>query len=83
MFKAVNHNAVVAVMCITLSKTKVMSVLNPGEQRQAVLHDEGPQKDDDKFKYLGSMFIAKGQDTEAIGVRINFAIMRKLLSSKL
>ncbi len=73
LFKAVNHHAAAVVMCINLSKTKVMSALMPGEQRQAVLPDEGPQKDDDKFKYLGSMFIAKGQDAETIEIKINFA----------
>ncbi len=42
-------------------KTKVMSALNPDEQRQAVLLDGEPLEDVDKFKYLGSMFVANGQ----------------------
>ncbi len=36
------------------SKTKVMSALIPGEQRQAVLLDGEPLEDVDKFKYIGS-----------------------------
>ncbi len=38
-----------------------MSVLIPGEQRQATLFDGEPLEDADKFKYLGSMLIANGQ----------------------
>ncbi len=45
------------------SKTKVMSALIPGEQRQAVLLDGEPLEDVDKFKYLGSMFMANGLAT--------------------
>ncbi len=51
-------------MRINASKIKVMSVLIPGEQRQAVLLDGEPLKDVDRFKYLGSMFAGKGQGTE-------------------
>ncbi len=40
------------------SKTKVMSVLSPGEQRQALLLDGEPLEDVDKFKYLGSIIVA-------------------------
>ncbi len=39
----------------------VMPALIPGEQRQAVLLDGEPLEDVDKFKYLGSMFVAIGQ----------------------
>ncbi len=60
-------------MRINASKTKVMSALIPGEQRQAVLLDGEPLEDVDKFKYLGSMFIANGQGTEDIRSRINLA----------
>ncbi len=37
-------------MRINASKTKVMSALIPGEQRQAVLFDGEPLEDVDKFK---------------------------------
>ncbi len=73
LFKAVNHHAAAVVMCITLSKTKVMSALIPGEQHQAVLLDGEPLEDVDQFKYLSSMVIATGQDTEKNGIRINRA----------
>ncbi len=55
------------------SKTKVMSALIPGEQRQAVLLNGESLKDVDKFKYLGSMFVANGQGTEEVRSRINLA----------
>ncbi len=60
-------------MRINASKTKVMSALIPGEQRQAVLLDGEPSEDVDKFKYLGSMFVPNGQGTEEIRSRINLA----------
>ncbi len=60
-------------MGITASKTKVMSALIPGEQRQAVLLDGEPLEDVDKFKLLGSMFVKHGQDTEEVRSRINLA----------
>ncbi len=50
-------------MRMSASKTKVMSALTPGEQRQTVLLAGEPLKDVDKFKYLGSMLIANGQGT--------------------
>ncbi len=50
-----------------------MSALIPGEQRQAVLLDGEPLEDVDKFKYLGSMFVANEQGTEEIRSRINLA----------
>ncbi len=53
-------------MRINASKTRVMSALMPGEQRQAVLLDGEPLEDVDRFKYLGSMFVANGQGTEEI-----------------
>ncbi len=40
----------------------------PWEQRLAVLH-----KNDNKFKYLGAVFIANDKDTKDIRDRINFA----------
>ncbi len=60
-------------MRINASKTKVMSALVPDEQRQAVLLDGEPLEDVEKFKYLGSMFVANGQGTEEIRSRINLA----------
>ncbi len=58
-------------MRINASKTKVMSALIPGEQSQTVLLDGEPLKDVDKFKYIGSFFIASGQGTEEIRSRIS------------
>ncbi len=72
LLEAVNRHAAVG-MHINASKTKVMSALIPGEQRQAVLLDGEPLEDIDKFKYLGSMFVANGQGTEEIRSRINLA----------
>ncbi len=60
-------------MRINASKTKVMSVLVPDEQRQAVLLDGEPLEDVEKFKYLGSMFVANSQGTEGVRSRINLA----------
>ncbi len=48
------------------SNTKAMAALIPGEQHQAVLLDGEPLVDVDKFKYLGSMFVANDQGTEEI-----------------
>ncbi len=50
-----------------------MSTLIPGEKRKAVLLDGEPFEDVEKFKYLGSMFVANGQVTEEISSRINLA----------
>ncbi len=60
-------------MRINASKTTVMPALIPGEQRQAVLLVGELLEDVEKFKYLGSMFIANGQGTEEIRRRINLA----------
>ncbi len=58
MLEAVNRHATAVGRHINASKTKLMSARMPGEQRQAVLLDGEPWQDVDKFKYLGSMFIA-------------------------
>ncbi len=58
---------------VNASKTKVMSALIPGEPRQAVLLDGETLEDVERFKYLGSMFVANGQGTEEIRSRINLA----------
>ncbi len=58
-------------MYINASKTKEMPALIPGEQRQAVLLDG--EEDVDKFKYLGSVFVANGQGTEETRSRINLS----------
>ncbi len=73
LLEAVNRHAAAVRMRINASKTKVMSALIPGEQRQSALLDNEPLEDVDKFKYLGSMFIANGQGTEEIRSRINLA----------
>ncbi len=64
LLEAVNCHATAVVMRINASNTKVLSALIPGEQRQAALLDGEPLEDVDKFKYLGSMFVADGQGTE-------------------
>ncbi len=71
LLEAVNRPAAAVGMRINASKTKVMSALIPGEQRQAVLLDGEPLEDVDKFEYLGSMFVANGQGTKKIRTRIN------------
>ncbi len=73
LLEAVNRHAATVDMRINASKTKVMSALIPGEQRQAVLLDGGPLEDVDIFKYPGSVFVANGQGTEEIRSRINLA----------
>ncbi len=73
LLESVNHHAAAVGMRINASMTKVMSALIPGEQRQAVLLDGEPLDDVERFKYLGSMFVANGQDTEEIRSRINLA----------
>ncbi len=42
-------------------KVKVTSALIPGQQRQAILLAGESLVDVDRFKYLGSMFVANGQ----------------------
>ncbi len=54
LLEAVNRYATAVGMRINASKTKVMSALIPGEQRQAVLLDGEPLEDVEGFKYLGS-----------------------------
>ncbi len=73
LLEAVNRHAAEVGMRINASKTKAMSALIPGEHRQAVLLDGEPLEDVDKFKYLGSMFVANGQGIEEIRSRINLA----------
>ncbi len=73
LLEAVNRHAAAVGMRINASKTKVMSALIPGEQRQATLLDAEPLEDVNKFKYLGPMFIANGESTEEIRSRINLA----------
>ncbi len=60
LFEAVNGPASAVGMRVNASKTKVMSAPVPDEQRQAVLLDGEPLEDVEKFKYLGSMFVANG-----------------------
>ncbi len=71
LIEVVNRLAAEVDMSINASKTKVMLALIPGEQRQAVLLDGEPLEDVDKFKCLGSMFVANGQGTEEIRSRVN------------
>ncbi len=61
-------------MRINASKTKVMSTLIPGEQRQAVLLNGEPLEDVDKFKYLGSMFVSNSQGPETFRSRNSLAL---------
>ncbi len=60
LHEAVNRRAAAVGMRINASKTKVMSALILGEQRQAVLRDGEPLEDVDKFIFLGSIFNANG-----------------------
>ncbi len=60
-------------MHINAPKTKVMSELKPGEQRQAILFDGEPLEYVNKFKIFGSVFVANCQGTEDIRSRINLA----------
>ncbi len=64
--EAVNRHAATVGMRMNASETKVMSALIPGEQRQAVFLDGEPLEDVERFKYLGSIFVANGQGTEEI-----------------
>ncbi len=59
--EAVRRHAAAVGIHIHASKIKVISALIPGEQRHAVLLDGEPLEGVDKFKYLGSMFVANGQ----------------------
>ncbi len=77
--QVVNSYAAAVGMRIDASKTKVMSALIPGELRRSVLLDDEPLEDVDKFKHLGSMFIANDQGTEEIRTRIN--LVRPAFSS--
>ncbi len=65
-FEAVNRHATALDMRINASKTKVMSALIPGEQRQSDLIVGEPLEDVDIWKYLGSVFVANGKGTEEI-----------------
>ncbi len=73
LLEANNRHTPAVGMRINASKTNVASALIPGEQRQAVPLDGEPLEDVDKFKYIGSMFVANGQGTEEIRSRINLA----------
>ncbi len=73
LLEAVNRHAAAVGMRINASKTKVMSALIPCEHCQAVMLDDEPLEDVDKFKYVGSMFVASSQDTEKIRTNINLA----------
>ncbi len=66
LLEAVSRHAAAGGVRINTSKTKVMSPLIPGEQRQAVMLDGDHLEDVDKFKYLGSMFVVNGQGTDEI-----------------
>ncbi len=50
LLEAVNRHAAAVGMRINASKTKVMSALIPGEQRQAINLDGEPLEDVDKCK---------------------------------
>ncbi len=65
LLETVNHRAAAVDVRINASKTKVMTVLIPGEQHQIVLHDCEPSEDIGKLK--------NRQVTEGTGSRINLA----------
>ncbi len=60
LLEAVDRQADIVGVRINASKTKVMSALIPGVQRQAVLFDGEPVEDVEKFKLLGLIFVANG-----------------------
>ncbi len=60
-------------MHIGASTTKLMLVIIPGEQRQAVQVEGEPLEEVDTFKYLGLMLIVNDQGTKEIRSRINLA----------
>ncbi len=64
LLEAMNRHVATFGMCINASKAKVMSAFIPNDQRQEVLLDGEPLEDVDKFKYLGSTFVANSQGTE-------------------
>ncbi len=66
LFKAVSRHGTAVSVHINASKTTAMAALIAGEQREAVLLEGEPLEDVDKFKYLGSMFVANAQGTEKI-----------------
>ncbi len=69
LLEAVNRHATTVGMRINASKSKVMSALIPGEQRQAVVLDDEPLE----AIALDSMVVTNGQDTEEIRSRIYLA----------
>ncbi len=71
LLEALNRHVAAIGMRINASKTKVMSAIISDEEREAVLLDGEPLEDVDKFKHIGSMFVANGQGTEEIRSRIN------------
>ncbi len=74
--KTVNHHTVAFAMHIDELKTRVMSALIPGEQRQAILFDDEPLEDVD----FASMFIASGQGAKEINlVRNTFSRLQSYL----
>ncbi len=64
------------------SKTKVMLAIISDEQRQAALLDDEPLGDFDKFKHLGSMFIANVQDANEIRSITNLALPQSLICNR-
>ncbi len=50
LLEAVNRHTATVGMRINVSKTKVMSALLPGEQRQVVLLDDEPLEDVEKME---------------------------------
>ncbi len=73
LLESVNLNAAAVGIPIIAKKTKLISALIHGEQRQAVLLEGKALQDVNKFKYLGLMIVPNCQGTEEIRSRISFA----------
>ncbi len=71
LLEAVNRHAAAVGMRSNAPKTKVMSALIPGEQLHAVLPDDEPVQNGDKFKYFGSLLIENDQGTREISVNLS------------
>ncbi len=71
LLETVNRTTAAVNMCISASKTEVISTLISDELHLATLFYGEPLEDVDMFRFIGSMFIANGQRTEYIRRRTN------------
>ncbi len=71
LLEVVKSHAATVNICINVSKTKAMSTHVPGVQLHAVLLDDEPLQNVDKFKYFGSLLIENDQGTREISVNLS------------